>query len=424
MPVSDSALTVEQELEVLQWERQDLFCATQAIFDKSSKLTSKNVDSFGSELARLTVLEADFKDVNQRIRQTNVLADSKSRLDTTKVNSSFFELVDTTKNNYYKVSKRSEVLEPSSQKSSGAPGVCRLPRLDLPTFSGKIEEWPEFSSLYQSLVGSDHSLDDTSKFQYLRTCLKGDALAVISGFTLEAKNYSLAWEALKSRYQNPRRLASIYVNKILNFSPLSDNSLSSLERFLAAHETSINALNALSLPDVGDFIKLQIALNNLDSGTRKAFEEGHSSSEIPSYKSLIEFVTERCRIAELISGDKKGQACRPQKSGFSGQFKVASVSSTPVSPTPSKGKVNQECTHTSDPKPVSTGQNSSDSPVKGESAPNNPKCWNCGGPHTFRKCKVTLKKFCYRCGRPEVTTMDCPKCCSLNRKGGQRRGSL
>lgn len=57
-------------------------------------------------------------------------------------------------------------------------------------------------------------------------------------------------------------------------------------------------------------------------------------------------------------------------------------------------------------------------------------CWNCREPgHTFMECKATeWNRFCYRCGKPDVITPQCPKCKSGNPRrnagnpGDQRSG--
>lgn len=47
-------------------------------------------------------------------------------------------------------------------------------------------------------------------------------------------------------------------------------------------------------------------------------------------------------------------------------------------------------------------------------------CWNCGSTdHKFRNCRAERKRFCYRCGQPNVFSDNCPKC-SKNGKKGQR----
>ncbi|XP_072934991.1 uncharacterized protein [Epargyreus clarus] len=51
----------------------------------------------------------------------------------------------------------------------------RLPRIELPTYSGKYEEWPTFQDLFVSLVHNNTSLSDVQKLHYLKCSVAGEA---------------------------------------------------------------------------------------------------------------------------------------------------------------------------------------------------------------------------------------------------------
>lgn len=39
------------------------------------------------------------------------------------------------------------------------------------------------------------------------------------------------------------------------------------------------------------------------------------------------------------------------------------------------------------------------------------KCWNCQTTgHTFHACPQPRRRFCYKCGRPDVVVRRCPRC--------------
>lgn len=61
--------------------------------------------------------------------------------------------------------------------------------------------------------------------------------------------------------------------------------------------------------------------------------------------------------------------------------------------------------------PINTQTNTSQEPST-SSVPKTPStCWNCGQQgHLFYNCKLQSKTFCYRCGLPNVTMRNCPKC--------------
>jgi len=106
-----------------------------------------------------------------------------------------------------------------------------LPKISIPTYSGLIDEWPEFNSLFNSLVHENLSLSNVEKFHYLKSFLNSDAASVISTYQLCGELYPLAYQALQGRYNNKWRLTQLHIDKILNFPKLATNHLGNLQRF-------------------------------------------------------------------------------------------------------------------------------------------------------------------------------------------------
>lgn len=80
----------------------------------------------------------------------------------------------------------------------------KLPRIELPTFNGKYEDWHSFFDMFNSLIHSNREISDTQKFHYLRSSLKGDAAEIVSSLEISGSNYADAWTRLKERYDNKR----------------------------------------------------------------------------------------------------------------------------------------------------------------------------------------------------------------------------
>ncbi|KMQ82563.1 hypothetical protein RF55_22550, partial [Lasius niger] len=57
---------------------------------------------------------------------------------------------------------------PTSPRATPTPSRSTLPRIQLPQFSGKYEDWPAFRDLFQSIIGKDGSLSDVEKLHYLK----------------------------------------------------------------------------------------------------------------------------------------------------------------------------------------------------------------------------------------------------------------
>lgn len=53
--------------------------------------------------------------------------------------------------------------------------VSKLPKVKIPDFSGKIEEWKVFNELYEQIIHSNSKLGNASKFHYLKSYVKGEA---------------------------------------------------------------------------------------------------------------------------------------------------------------------------------------------------------------------------------------------------------
>lgn len=80
----------------------------------------------------------------------------------------------------------------------------KLPRIELPTFNGKYEDWHSFFDMFNSLIHSNREISDTQKFHYLRSSLKGDAAEIVSSLEISGSNYADAWTRLKERYDSKR----------------------------------------------------------------------------------------------------------------------------------------------------------------------------------------------------------------------------
>lgn len=56
----------------------------------------------------------------------------------------------------------------------------KLPRIQLPTFAGKYEEWPTFYDMFSSLIHNNKNISSVQKLHYLKANLSGEALNLLS----------------------------------------------------------------------------------------------------------------------------------------------------------------------------------------------------------------------------------------------------
>ncbi|XP_032230717.1 uncharacterized protein LOC116614155 [Nematostella vectensis] len=135
-----------------------------------------------------------------------------------------------------------------SSTSTKARVRARLPKLEVPKFGGKIQEWPEFWDSFESAIDSNEALADVDKFAYLKRLLLDEAKQTIAGFAMTAANYGAAIEILRKRYGKTEAIQRSHINDLLNLSPVfNDGDLTRLRRFYDVAKTHFRGLEALNV---------------------------------------------------------------------------------------------------------------------------------------------------------------------------------
>ncbi|GBN51506.1 hypothetical protein AVEN_246686-1, partial [Araneus ventricosus] len=80
----------------------------------------------------------------------------------------------------------------------------RLPKLNVPVFSGKFEDWMNFKDLFVSTVQSETSLGNSQKFQYLKALLSDEPVSLIKHIPLSNDSYEESWGKLMDRYDKKK----------------------------------------------------------------------------------------------------------------------------------------------------------------------------------------------------------------------------
>ncbi|XP_066596911.1 uncharacterized protein [Prorops nasuta] len=147
---------------------------------------------------------------------------------------------------------------------------AKLPKLDLPSFSGKYEDWESFSDLFVSLVHTRSKLSDATKLQYLKSCLTGSAAEFIKGVTITDANYQVTWQALKARYCNPRLIVRNYLFELSSLPSVKKESAEGLRSLLDNAQRIIRGLGSVGMPITQwDVWLVHVVSNLMDSESQK-----------------------------------------------------------------------------------------------------------------------------------------------------------
>ena len=135
----------------------------------------------------------------------------------------------------------------SNLSTSTNQRTVKLPKLELPKFSGNVVDWPIFWDNFKAIV-HDSDLPPVSKFAYLRALLEGDAKASIQGLSPTAIHYDIACNLLNEQYGRSDKIIFAHIQGLLNLSPpdpkgrLKVPTLWKMQDELLAHVRSLEAL--------------------------------------------------------------------------------------------------------------------------------------------------------------------------------------
>ena len=79
---------------------------------------------------------------------------------------------------------------PPGARARTNKSLVRLPKIDLPAFSGAYEEWHSFFNTFNSLIHSNNSLNDIQKFHYLKSSVKGEAAETVASLEISEIYYN------------------------------------------------------------------------------------------------------------------------------------------------------------------------------------------------------------------------------------------
>ena len=105
-----------------------------------------------------------------------------------------------------------------------------MPNLIIKCFNGNPTEFQSFFDSIRAAIPENGSLKSIAKFNYLRTFLRGPALALISGLPLTAENCNQAIKILEKRYGNEQLLITLHTDELLSVSSILQTILRKLER--------------------------------------------------------------------------------------------------------------------------------------------------------------------------------------------------
>ena len=148
------------------------------------------------------------------------------------------------------VDKKETILENTQKQTvsrqSNSINTAKLPKLELPKFSGNYLEFTSFFDKFIAVVDSS-DLASVTKFTYLQSLLTGEALASIKGLTVTDDSYPVAKEILQKRYGRRERIIFAHIQTLLTLQ-VDCRKSNGLWKLYDSLQTHVRCLETLDVP--------------------------------------------------------------------------------------------------------------------------------------------------------------------------------
>lgn len=178
-----------------------------------------------------------------------------------------------------------------------------LPKINLTKFNGESQSWLEFKNIFLSLIHENDQLNEVQKLHYLKASLTGAATDVITSLSFTAENYSIAWDTLIARFDQPRLIIKNHLNSIIELEVQQKESSRDLRKINDTLSKHVSALKSISTTDkLFDTLIVYLVSNKLHFSTIKQWENSlnKSTTEMPTLQEFKDFLTNHSNLLENI----------------------------------------------------------------------------------------------------------------------------
>ena len=195
------------------------------------------VKNFEEKLSNFDTREEEFEDLIEKEEELEEQISVASEFRSSKV-SNFLKLKELIRE---KEVKRAESPN-DSKRESNERIEAKLPKLELPKFSGDVTNWQSFYDRFNAIIDKRGDISDINKFTYLLSLLRDEAKASVQGLQLTADNYQTAKEILEKRFGRRETVVFGHIQKLLNMSNSGKQDLWKLYDELTIHVRSLDNL--------------------------------------------------------------------------------------------------------------------------------------------------------------------------------------
>jgi len=159
----------------------------------------------------------------------------------------------------------------------------------------------DYISRFEAIINSNANLTKVQKFYYLQSAVKGRAAQCFQSLSLSNENYDVAWQLLKTRFDNKRLIVHHHIQALLDLPVLLKESCVGLRKLIDDIQQHLCALAKLEQPvQTWDTLLIHLITPKLDAKTKREWEFKREFTTLPTMAEFIEFLNKRCSILETL----------------------------------------------------------------------------------------------------------------------------
>ncbi|XP_046145441.1 uncharacterized protein LOC123988736 [Osmia bicornis bicornis] len=188
-----------------------------------------------------------------------------------------------------------------TQTTQPEPRRSRLPEVPLPKFEGDYSRWPEFKSVFTSVILERPELTETDRLHYLKGAVSGSAAQLICHLPPTREAFAQAWALLDARFENKRLNVQTHMDRIYELKAMRVRKAASLVKMTNIIGETMEAMKTFGLADPHNCYLLSVLVRLLDADTREHWEHSLASQkEYPTMEQLTNFLLERAGTLEQL----------------------------------------------------------------------------------------------------------------------------
>ncbi|XP_058449025.1 uncharacterized protein LOC131428985 [Malaya genurostris] len=235
------------------------------------------------------------------------------------------------------------------------PLSIRLPEINLPKFTGKLEDWCDFRDSFESALGSRSDISSVEKMHYLKGLVQGEAAHILDPIKVSEQGYKDAWRTLRLRFENKRLLIKCHIKTLFDSPAMRRESAEELLALIDRFEQQISVLKSLGEPaDRWSSILVYQMSIRLDPCTLREWEnycskldadnlggaaitfddiEPDGSISMSSYVTMAMYLQNYARVLQAVSPSMSNVSFRNKPSLTSKAAAFPVTSGQPAEPT-------------------------------------------------------------------------------------------